>query len=469
LWPIGLADGLSDAQLEAVLAHELSHVRRRDNLGSACHVIVETLFWFHPVVWWLGAHLLAERERACDQDVVSRGCVPATYAESLLKDSTFCLESRAACLAGVTGSGLVSRIEAIMMHRPQRLGWPHTLLLAAAGVVVVIAPIAAGARRADSHDRHLADAIAPWVSPIQSSVTVAVVDAPRVRTTPPAESHATVTSRSEASSAQPSVQNETGRVTGVVTDQTGAPLADATATAISRASGSMRPAVSSADGKYTISYLVPGTYDVRVEHVSFKSVTQRLEVGAGAATTADVRLPIGGVSDVMKVVGYPAEAHAPVTDPLAEARARDQIVKDPAAASNYFDLAKLYYLQERFAESEQMVARAVELVDQQAGATPPAASGPALRGGDVKEPRQIRSVPPVYPAAAIAARVAGVVILEAKISPTGSVKEARILQSVPGLDAAALGAIRQMLFTPTLLNGVPVEITLNANVIFELR
>ena len=71
LWlPVGIADCLSATELDAILAHELCHVRRRDNLAAAVHMVVEAIFWFHPLVWWLGARLVEERERACDEQVV---------------------------------------------------------------------------------------------------------------------------------------------------------------------------------------------------------------------------------------------------------------------------------------------------------------------------------------------------------------------------------------------------------------
>ncbi len=66
LWPEGISERLEDAHLEAILAHELCHVRRRDNLAAALHMVVEAIFWFHPLVWWLEARLMEERERACD-------------------------------------------------------------------------------------------------------------------------------------------------------------------------------------------------------------------------------------------------------------------------------------------------------------------------------------------------------------------------------------------------------------------
>src|SRR5262249_15340624 len=57
LLPKGIANRLKPAQLQAILAHELCHVRRRDNLAYAIHMAVEAIFWFHPLVWWIGAQL----------------------------------------------------------------------------------------------------------------------------------------------------------------------------------------------------------------------------------------------------------------------------------------------------------------------------------------------------------------------------------------------------------------------------
>ena len=61
---------------QAILAHELCHVRRRDNLTAAIHMIVEAVFWFHPLVWWISARLMEERERACDEAVLELGSEP---------------------------------------------------------------------------------------------------------------------------------------------------------------------------------------------------------------------------------------------------------------------------------------------------------------------------------------------------------------------------------------------------------
>lgn len=92
---------------------------------------------------------------------------------------------------------------------------------------------------------------------------------------------------------------------------------------------------------------------------------------------------------------------------------------------------------------------------------------PPLRvGGQIKAPTKIKDVQPVYPAIAQSARVGGVVTIEATIGPEGKVMDAMVVRSVPLLDDAALDAVRQWEYTPTLLNGVPVPVLVTVNVNF---
>jgi periplasmic protein TonB len=90
-------------------------------------------------------------------------------------------------------------------------------------------------------------------------------------------------------------------------------------------------------------------------------------------------------------------------------------------------------------------------------------------GGDIKPPQKVVHVAPVYPPLARAARVEGIVILEAVIDEDGSVRDVRLLRSVQLLDAAASEAVRQWRFTPTLLNGQPVPVVMTITVAFKLR
>src|SRR5919201_799707 len=100
---------------------------------------------------------------------------------------------------------------------------------------------------------------------------------------------------------------------------------------------------------------------------------------------------------------------------------------------------------------------------------PPPPAAPVRVGGNIKAPQKIKDVKPTYPAIAQSARVQGVVIIEATIGPNGAVQEAKVLRSIPLLDAAALDAVRQWQFTPTLLNGVPVPVIMTVTVNFTLQ
>ena len=145
IWPEGISEHLEDAHLEAILAHEVWHVRRRDNLAAAVHMVVEAIFWFHPLVWWLGARLVEERERACDEDVVELGSERRVYAESILKVCEFCVGSPLACVSGVTGSDLKKRVVYIMSERiARKLNFTKKLLLSTAGVLALALPLLFG-------------------------------------------------------------------------------------------------------------------------------------------------------------------------------------------------------------------------------------------------------------------------------------------------------------------------------------
>src|SRR3972149_3099870 len=76
-------------------------------------------------------------------------------------------------------------------------------------------------------------------------------------------------------------------------------------------------------------------------------------------------------------------------------------------------------------------------------------------GGQIKEPKKLKNITPVYPDIAKQARVQGVVILECTISPQGKVTDVKVLRGIPLLDQAAVDAVKQWVYTPTLLNGVP--------------
>jgi bla regulator protein blaR1 len=177
--PASIAERLSDPQLEAIISHELCHVRRRDNLSAAIHMFVEAIFWFHPLVWWIGGRLVDERERACDEEVLRLGSDPQTYAEGILKVCEFYLESPFFCAAGVTGSNLKKRVEAIMTHRTSdKLNIGKRLLLTVVAAAAVLGPVVIGllnpvASRAQSESSSGAPSAASSVSIKPSAIPMA--------------------------------------------------------------------------------------------------------------------------------------------------------------------------------------------------------------------------------------------------------------------------------------------------------
>jgi bla regulator protein BlaR1 len=151
LLPEGIVERLTAAQLRALIAHERCHIRCHDNLAAAIHMAVEALFWFHPAVWWIEARLVDERERACDETVLRSGGQPSDYAEGILEVCRESVGVRLACVAGVSGSNLRARVEAIMRNE---IGRPMTRgrrgALAVAVIAAVGGPVAGGALTAQS-------------------------------------------------------------------------------------------------------------------------------------------------------------------------------------------------------------------------------------------------------------------------------------------------------------------------------
>jgi bla regulator protein blaR1 len=172
LLPQGINERLTPSEMNAILAHELCHVRRRDNLLVFPHMIVEMVFWFHPLVWWIGARLMEERERACDEDVVRGGADPNVYAEAILTVCKLYVGSPRVCVCGATGATLKRRIEMIMeSHVAQKLGRGRKILLASTLAVIVAVPLFIGIIRGGVSQA----SAAPFAEPTSSSFEVASV------------------------------------------------------------------------------------------------------------------------------------------------------------------------------------------------------------------------------------------------------------------------------------------------------
>jgi bla regulator protein blaR1 len=157
MMPKGISARLKDSELEAIIAHEVAHVRHHDNLLAVLHMTIEALFWFHPMVWWLGSKLVQERERACDEEVLKLGKDPQSYAEGILKVCEFYLDSPRAYVTGITGADMKKRIQSIMnRHIGGNLSTAKKLMLTTTGIVVLAFPVAIGLLNTHSSSAQLA-------------------------------------------------------------------------------------------------------------------------------------------------------------------------------------------------------------------------------------------------------------------------------------------------------------------------
>jgi beta-lactamase regulating signal transducer with metallopeptidase domain/peptidoglycan/xylan/chitin deacetylase (PgdA/CDA1 family) len=121
LLPAGALAGLTPAQVEALLAHELAHVRRHDYLVNLLQAIVETILFFHPAAWWISGRVRAEREHACDDLAVETTGDVLLYARALAALEEFRQGLRVTELAlAANGGSLVKRIQRLIKHQPAR-------------------------------------------------------------------------------------------------------------------------------------------------------------------------------------------------------------------------------------------------------------------------------------------------------------------------------------------------------------
>jgi bla regulator protein blaR1 len=149
LVPVGLLAGLPSSQVEAILLHELAHIRRCDYLVNALQRLAEGLLFYHPAVWWISSVMRAERENCCDDLVVSITRNPHEYALTLaaLEQNRFSGPQQA---VAVTGGSLMNRIHRLLYPRPRNTAWAPLL---AAAILLTLGAVSLAAWQADVSPR----------------------------------------------------------------------------------------------------------------------------------------------------------------------------------------------------------------------------------------------------------------------------------------------------------------------------
>ena len=225
----------------------------------------------------------------------------------------------------------------------------------------------------------------------------------------------------QGAASQPVDAAEAGSIAGVIVDPTGALVPRATVTTVNTDSGWRMVKQTDNTGKYSLSPLPPGLYNVEVEAKGFqRQLQENVQVKPGQRVGLNLKLTIGGASQSLTVTGSPETAAPPPPPP------------------------------------------------------PPVADGTAKPIGPVRISTGsaagmiISQVDPVYPDEARAAHVQGTVVLRAVISKTGTVEKLNVVSGPPALMVSAIDAVRQWKYKPYLLNGEPTAVDTTININFSL-
>ena len=414
----------ADSLRRAVVTHELVHVLRRDWVWVMGEEALRALLWFHPAVWWLTARVRLAREEFTDHLTVLATGSRRAYVEALL---SFSEDGRLDPAPAFARRGhlfhrivLLSKEAAMSSHR---VVW--------SGALVVLLLVIGG-----------------WYV----SETFPVMKPPVLRA-----------AAAGADLQLPVQPAQAPEAVNTVTPENPIP----------------RRLVS-----------VPVRYPSELEGTNFTgSVEMTVVLNAGGSVASVTRGPANVAFAGARSGGAgPTQSGRQVMDILADAAGsaiRQWQYDPPAKAPLRFYVLVTFRPGQDATISQSDVQRTfgvVRLVERRrwvargAGAAsylpspPPAplAGQPIRVGGQVKAPQQTRKVNPEYPPIAQSARVQGVVIVELVIDEQGRVNDARVLRSIPLLDQAALNAVRQWEYTPTLLNGVPTPIVMTATVQFTL-
>jgi TonB family protein len=441
----------TESQLSAVLAHEDEHVRRRDPLVQWLALLNRAVFWFHPLSWWLERRLSSLAEEACDDAVLLRGHDPLDYSECLLgmaqvvRDSGMRISAVGMAMPGVSLPQRIRRIAA--GANVERVSRARVLATAAACAVMAIVFSTTAVGYTPQAPKATAVAAQPLAQVLLAQATgdPAPPPAPPQPPPPPPPPVANV-STTVASSPQ--------SLSGVVKDPSGAVVPNASVI-LSNTDTKAVLATATTDniGTYVLGHFDPGTYNVTVKAMGFKTETQTgIQISANDTHNGGVTfLQLGTVAESISVLGSrsasasPTELGPMTTLPPSQPMA----MSNPAAIEQLKALTSNYQAQYGQRNSD---------------------AKPQRIGGMVTAANLINPVRPIYPAALRIAGVQGTVKFEAIIGKDGTLMDLQMINSPDAsLTQAALDAIKGWRYKPTTLNGEPVEVQTIIDVNFMLQ
>lgn len=444
LLPGSLRAQSADIQ-RAVLAHELLHVQRRDWGWLVVEEIVRAALWFQPAAWWLISRIQLAREEVVDELAVMLTGRRRTYVEALLAFSDPTSLAPTAAFARrrhlFRRIGLVSR-EVAMSSK--RIVASCTVMALVVGACSWYAVSAFPLRQSSAFVP--AQQAAP--GPLEQRASAITPENPIPRR---------LTSEKMLYPAEAALVEARGEITLKITLDEFGRIAEARAIHF----GITSPVMELSSASMTV-----GTEDLRDR---FKGAILRAPGMRTAGKTAPMLEVYDAIAraatDAVTQWRYDPPFKAPISFPvtLSFGPVSKDLGGDPPR--------QLRSEGARVEVRGRSVPTEMEFVSSENRVSPtgPTSNDVVVRVGEgITAPTKVRDVGPVYPAIAQAAGVQGIVVMEVRIDRDGAIETAKVLRSIPLLDAAALDAVRQWRFLPTLLNGQPVAVVMTVTINFNL-
>jgi TonB family protein len=431
----------------AVLCHELLHVRRRDWLWLLLEESVRAALWFHPGVWWLITRVQLTREEVVDAAAVRLTGSRRGYAEALAAFADGMPVAPAAAFGRrrhlLRRLRLIAREDGASSMRLAVSTALMTLLVALGGWLAMGAfPMTAAAQQ---------ELVLTEMGPLERQARPITPENPvprRIYSQDPIYPVEAMGVGMRATVAQMITVDASGRVAevrGLEERITGLTDPGAGQPAIQAAMRGIVESAARAERQWLFDPPVDPPVAIRV---SFSFAPDEIRLTAFEAGSGS-RLLLGGNTPVRVGRNGGSLLNSP---PAPAAVPRE--VGTPAEPQS-----------SRVPEANGLSGRPGQVAP---GAATDAPGTPIRVGSGIRPPRKTRHVSPAYPTIAQSARIEGIVIAEAVIGPDGRVQDVRILRSIPLLDQAALDAVRQWEFEPTLLNGAAVPVIMTVTVQFTL-
>ena len=498
LLPVASLTGFSELQIEALLAHELAHIRRNDYLVSVLQSMVEAVLFYHPVVWWVSRQVRRERECCCDQ-LAARICgdrVAYARALSVLEEKRRLLPEMA---LGANGGLLTMRIKRLLGYREEiisgSLAWVFLLALtvAAGGSIVV--------RLAHAETAPAGTKLAQAAAGSQSSTPASQTG----EQAPLSQGQDGV-----AQNAKSSAVDHSGASVAQTTNAQGEDLKPNSAAADREQLNEAQRVLQKAMLSISDAKVRKQLDDVRRQ---LNDSQLRRQLQAAREALAKQKSPEAQqhmdaarkqLENQRQLLELEAKAMEELRTRLNSPEFRKQIAQARAAAANIDSAEYRKQLEEirkranefNTPEFQERLKKQVDEAQRRAVAaredsskllaangTPaiPAASGPEPQAESTPAPagpmkvaakimagQIIKRVDPIYPPVAKASQVQGTVVLSAIIGKDGSVEKLIVVSGPPMLIRSAIDAVSQWQYKPFLLNGQPIEVatTINVNYTF---